>query len=115
MQAAFDLGHYGEPIFPIARIRVTRGPRCSVYRALALTPYATQILIEDLAHTGHLTAVEVTLPADVPDAFAARTEREFARLRPHGVEVVIRHADDDREAPLSTSDKATFGQAPASS
>ncbi len=101
MKAIFDLGRYLEPIFPIARIRVSRWPGGSVHHALALTPYATQTLLEDLARTGHGTAVEVTLPADVPNAFAAQTEREFARLRPHGVEVVIRHADDDGEAPLS--------------
>ena len=100
MKSNIDLGRYLEPTFPIAHVHITRC-RGSVHHVLALTPYDTQALVEDLARTGHDTAVEVTLPADVPDAFAVRTEREFARLRPHGVEVVIRHADDGGEAPLS--------------
>jgi len=100
MKSTIELGRYLEPSFPIVHVHIARR-RGSVHHVLALTPYATQSFVEDLARTGHDTAVEVTLPADVPDAFAARTEREFARLRPHGVEVMIRHADDGREAPLS--------------
>ena len=100
MKAIFDLGRYVEPTFPIVHVHVSRC-RGSVHHSLPLTPYATQTLLEDLARSGNETAVEITLPADVPDGFAAWTEREFARLRPHGVEVLVRHADDGGEAPLS--------------
>jgi hypothetical protein len=83
---------------PVARIRTTRCLRGNVYRALALTPYETQTIIDELRRSGPGTAVELTLPLDVPESVAVRTEREFARLRPLGVEVVIRRVDDGETA-----------------
>lgn len=81
--------------FPLARIRTTRCLRGTIHQALALTPYATQTLVEDLARTGPGTAVEVTLPTDAPESVRVGAEREFARLRCLGIEVVIRLADGE--------------------
>ena len=83
--------------FPVARIRTTRSLRGAVHRAVALTPYEMQTIIDDLARTGPGTAVQITLPPDAPESVHAGVEHEFARLRRLGVEVVIRHADDDAE------------------
>jgi hypothetical protein len=86
--------------FPIARIRTTRCLSGTVHRVLALTPYDTQTIVDELKHAGRGTAVEVTLPADVPDSLGARAAREFLQLRSNGVEVVIRFGEaDDAAAP----------------
>jgi hypothetical protein len=83
--------------FPVARICTTRCLRGSVHSAITLTPYDTQSIVDDLVRTGPGTVVEVTLPSDASESVMVRTERELARLRSHGLEVVIRSSDDEGE------------------
>src|SRR4030095_11472601 len=96
-QAALDMGRFlakriglmapwdaiprSAETFPVARIRTTRCLRGSVHRVISLTTYETQSLVDDLVHTAPGTAVEVTLPVDVPEPVVTRTERQLARLR----------------------------------
>ena len=111
MVAASDVMPKSPDAFPVARIRTTRSLRGSVHRALELTPYAMQTIVEDLARTGAGTTIEITLPTDTPESVQAGAAREFGRLRSHGVEVVIRRGDDAVQPVIATASGSSMSRA----
>jgi hypothetical protein len=71
---------------------LTRGGQhapARVHRALRLTPYAAETIVEAALGAGADAHLEVTVPGNVGEAGLRQLEQRFARLARRGVRVSI--------------------------
>ena len=80
----------GVPVFARTRVVAAGDPAGTrVERAGALTPYAVEVLIEDVRHAGAGARVEMELPADTGDEGLAVALGRLGPLSARGIDVRI--------------------------
>jgi acyl carrier protein len=80
----------GSPVFARTRVVAADPPCTRIERAGALTPYAVEVLIEDVRHAGAGARVEMELPADTGDEALADALGRLGPLSSRGIDVRIR-------------------------
>jgi acyl carrier protein len=80
----------GWPVFARTRVVAADPPCTRIERAGALTPYAVEVLIEDVRHAGAGARVEMELPADTGDEALAAALGRLGPLSSRGIDVRIR-------------------------
>ena len=71
----------------------------NVERALQLTPYAAQTIVEDVMYAGRGARLEVDLPPGTPEPELVAVQRRFAELGARGVQVSVRRRTVGPPAP----------------
>ena len=79
------------PVAVVARIVPPLGERGQrLERAVVLTPYEAQTIIEDALRAGRGARLELVIPRNTTDAGIAAVQREFATLTARGILVNVR-------------------------
>ena len=81
---------------PLIHVRVGR-----LYRSGALTPYLTELIVDDVRRRGAGVFVEIRLGADADQASLDALDERLAALRRQGVRVICRRERRSRRTAIT--------------